>query len=277
MTLPEDLHFTLTLARDAARLVRGRLGTVAAERKTHAATHDEVVTEADRACQHLIVTRLREKFPTDGLIGEEGADGKPITADLPDPQGRIWVIDPIDGTANFVTGLPLFAVCIARLEAGVPVLGVIYDVMSDKAWYAAKGHGAFLDGTPLRVTPEPMTKGSLIMVSDDLAHPTRGVPPYIARWLSGNQRRLRILGSAALEVAQVAAGYAHGAVTLNGKLWDIAAPGAILFEAGGIVTAPDGTPIFPFACRGYAGAPVPFLAAAASAHRELLADIATQN
>jgi fructose-1,6-bisphosphatase/inositol monophosphatase family enzyme len=84
---------------------------------------------------------------------------------------------------------------------------------------------------------------------------------------------MRILGSAALEAVQVGAGVAHGAVTVNGKLWDIVAPAAIVLEAGGVVTDLTGKPIFPFNLRGYQGAKVPFLAAGARAHAELLREI----
>ena len=88
-----------------------------------------------------------------------------------------------------------------------------------------------------------------------------------------NNWKVRIVGSAALEAVQVAAGIAHGALTIHGKLWDCAAPAALVLEAGGVVTNPDGGRIFPFDLRNYAGAKVPFLAAGPAAHVQLLREI----
>src|SRR5262249_11136722 len=99
------------------------------------------------------------------------------------------------------------------------------------------------------------------------------LPQYAVRWLSQTDWKLRIIGSAALESVQVAAGIAHGALTVNGKLWDVAAPAAIVLEAGGMLTDLKGGAIFPFEVDGYDGARVPFLAAGPAAHRVLLNDI----
>jgi len=99
------------------------------------------------------------------------------------------------------------------------------------------------------------------------------LPGYLARWFSQTNWKLRILGSAALEAVQVAAGVAHGAITINGKLWDAAAPAAILAEAGAIFTDLRGGKIFPFDLVNYRGAKVPFLAAGPGAHAELLREI----
>ena len=98
-------------------------------------------------------------------------------------------------------------------------------------------------------------------------------PQWAYRWLAQTVMKARILGSAALEAIQVAAGVAHGAVTVNGKLWDIAAPAAIVLEAGGKMTDLKGKDIFPFNLERYQGAKVPFLAAAPLAQETLLGDI----
>src|SRR5205814_7586472 len=101
--------------------------------------HEEAVTVADRASQRFIVSNLRKRFEGDGIIGEENETGDAITFECPDPMGRVWVIDPIDGTNNFIAGLGNFAVCIGLMEQGWPVLGVVYDVMRDQMYVAAKG------------------------------------------------------------------------------------------------------------------------------------------
>ena len=98
-------------------------------------------------------------------------------------------------------------------------------------------------------------------------------PAYASRWIAQTNWKIRMLGSAALEAIQVAAGVAHGAVTVNGKLWDIAAPAAVLLEAGAVLTDFSGRPIFPLDLKNYQGAKVPFLAAGPSAHAVLLKEI----
>src|SRR5665213_2756830 len=116
MSLKQDLQFAIELARGAGKIVVSNYGKVERLTKTHIATTAEAVTEADRASQRYIVGGLRRRFPTDGIIGEESETGSSITFDAPDPLGRVWVIDPIDGTNNFIAGLGNFAVCIGLLH-----------------------------------------------------------------------------------------------------------------------------------------------------------------
>src|ERR1700689_1619774 len=137
MNLTEELHLATELARSAGALVAEQYGKVERLLKRQ----NEAVTEADRASQRLIVTGLRRKFPGDGIVGEENETGDAITFDVPKPSGRNWVIDPIDGTNNFIAGLGVFGVCIGLLDAGKPVVGVVYDVTRDKMFAAARGAG----------------------------------------------------------------------------------------------------------------------------------------
>jgi myo-inositol-1(or 4)-monophosphatase len=271
-----DLQYAVELARGAGKFIREQAGRVDRLTKTHAATTDETVTEADRASQRHIVAGLRNRYPDDGLIGEENDSGDAITFDIPDRNAlpeRVWVIDPIDGTNNFVAGFGAFAVCIGLLQHGRPVVGVVYDVTRDQMYAAAMGEGAWLGDKQLKVASTGMSDASLLMVSSNLIGAEQKCPPFIVRWLSQTDWKIRILGSAALEAAMVAAGVAHGAVTLNGKLWDIVAPAAIVLEAGGVVSDPRGNPIFPYDVHGYIGAKVPFLVAGSSAHAELVREL----
>ena len=135
MDLKLDLQYAVELTRGAGRIVLDHYGKV--DRLTK--RHQEAVTEADRASQRHIVAGLRKRYPTDGLIGEENETGDAITSEVPDPLGRVWVIDPLDGTNNFVAGLGNFAVVIGLLDAGRPVLGVVYDVTRDLLYAAAEG------------------------------------------------------------------------------------------------------------------------------------------
>jgi len=219
------------------------------------------------------VAGLKRRFPGDGIVGEESDTGESITFDSTNPNGRNWVIDPIDGTNNFIAGLGNFAVCIGLLDAGYPVLGVVYDITRDQVYSAAKGHGAWLGTRQLHVLETPISDSSMLMLTSNLLTNGRA-PQWANRWLSQTQMKARILGSAALEAAQVAAGVAHGAVTVNGKLWDIAAPAAIVLEAGGVITDLSGRDVFPFDTTRYQGAKVPFLAAGRAAHPSLLREIA---
>jgi myo-inositol-1(or 4)-monophosphatase len=269
MSLSEELQFTAELARAAGALVLENYGKVDRLVKRH----NEAVTDADRASQRLIVSALRKKFPTDGIVGEENETGDAITFDVSNPSGRNWVIDPIDGTNNFISGLGIFAVCIGLLDGGNPVLGVVYDVTRDQLYAAAQGHGAWLGTRRLEVLKTPMGDGPMLMLTSNLLLPDGKAPAYARRWLDQTNWKIRMLGSAAIEAVNVAAGIAHGAVTLNGKLWDIAAPAAIAIEAGAIVTDPAGKPIFPFNLAGYHGAKVPYLLAGPAAHAELLREM----
>jgi myo-inositol-1(or 4)-monophosphatase len=269
MNLRDDLQTAVELARAAGRLVLQDYGKVARLTKRH----DEAVSEADRASQRMIVAGLRSRFPGEGVVGEENETGDAITFDVPNPAGRNWVIDPIDGTNNFLGGLGIFAVCIGLLEAGQPVLGVVHDVTRNETYAAARGQGAWLNDRPIKVLSTPMGNNAMVMLTSNLLDAGGNPPAFAARWLAQTDWKIRILGSAALEAAQVAAGVAHGAITLNGKLWDIAASAAIVLEAGGLVTDPAGQPIFPFDLRNYAGAKVPFLAAAPAAQPELLSEL----
>src|SRR5690242_6882808 len=131
MSLSHDLQYAADLARGAGKIALEHWGKVERLTKTHIAASSEAVTEADRAAQRFIVNGLRKRFPDDGVVGEENDAGDAITFDVKNFAGRCWVIDPIDGTNNFIAGLGMFCVCIGLLEAGQPVLGIVYDVTRD--------------------------------------------------------------------------------------------------------------------------------------------------
>ena len=275
MSLAQDLQFATELARGAGAIALSHYGKVERLTKTHAATTLEAVTDADRATQRHIVAGLRRRFPEDGIVGEENDTGDAITFECQDPNGRNWVIDPIDGTNNFIAGLGNFAVCIGLLDRGMPVLGVVYDVTRDTMYAAAKGEGAWAGTKRMRALDTPMGDSSMLMLTSNLIDASGRCPQWACQWLGQTTWKTRILGSAALEAIYVAAGVAHGAVTVNGKLWDAAAAAAILLEAGATMTDLAGNAIFPFRLANYAGAKVPFLAAGPAAHPTLLRQIRT--
>lgn len=266
MTHSADLAFVISTARAAGALIRDRYGRV--ERQTKRG--EEAVTEADRASQRLIIDQLAARFPDDGVIGEENDDGSEITNRPPRKGSRVWVIDPLDGTNNFVGGLGNFAVCIGLLDAGMPVLGVVYDVCRDEVYAAERGDGAWLDERPIRALNTAMSDRSLLLLTSNFLDSDGRMPTWAAALHAQIRLKVRVLGSAALEAIQVAAGVAHGAITVNAKLWDIAAAAAVAIEAGAQVVTLDGKPVFPIDLTGYTGAKVPFVVAAPGARTELL-------
>ena len=265
-----ELKLATDLARRAGRVALEHYGSVERLTKTHAMTTDEPVTAADRAAQRVIVAGLRERFPDDGIIGEESDTGESITADNLRTDGRTWVIDPIDGTNNFIVGLGNWAICIGLMDAGKPVVGVVYDVTRDRMLAGVVGRGATINDEPVTATVDAMTDASVVMVTSNLLDRTGKAPPWAMAFLDQTNWKVRMLGSAALEAAMVGAGIASAAITVNGKLWDCVAPAAFTLAAGGVVTKPDGSDLFPYDVSGYRGAKVPFVAAGPRAHAGFL-------
>ena len=225
--LAHDLQYAIDLARGAGKIVLEHYGKVERLTKTHATTSAEAVTDADRASQRFIVAGLARRFPDDGIVGEENDTGSAITFDCPDPAGRVWVIDPIDGTNNFIAGLGNFAVCIGLLDAGAAGAGRgATTSRRDLMYSAAAGEGAWLGTRRLRVAQDAAERQLDADADQQPARQGRHCPAWAARWIAQTNWKVRMLGSAALEAVQVAAGVAHGAVTVNGKLWDVAAPAA---------------------------------------------------
>ncbi len=256
-----DLHLAIRLAKEAGEIALGHYGTVDRLTKTHAATTDEAVTVADRAAQAVIVKGIRAAHPDDGVIGEESDDGQAITADNLQPHGRNWVIDPIDGTNNFIAGLGNWAICIGLLDDGHPVAGVVYDVTRNLLYAGGKGINATINDRPTLALDDDWSDASVLMLTSNLLDPAGNAPGWSSAFLSQTNWKVRMLGSAAIESVMVGAGIAHGAVTINGKLWDCVAPAAFTLAAGGVVTKVDGSPLFPYDVSSYHGAKVPFVTA----------------
>lgn len=268
-SISADLAFVIETARAAGALIREHYGRV--ERQTKRG--EEAVTDADRASQRLIIERLSAHFHDDGFIGEENDDGSAITNRPPKRGTRVWVIDPIDGTNNFVAGLGNFAVCIGLLDAGMPVLGVVYDVCRDEVYAAERGNGAWFGERRITAPTSALSERCLLMLTSNLLDAQGRMPAWAAAFHAQTRLKIRVLGSAALEAVQVAAGVAHGSITVNGKLWDIAAAAAIVVEAGGVVVTPTGAPLFPFPVAGYSGVKTPYLAVGQGALPELLKSV----
>jgi len=198
------------------------------------------VTTADRAVEDIIVQGLRQAFPDDIILAEESS---PIYADGP-PQGRVWMIDPIDGTREFIAGRTEFAVMLGLAIDGQATLGVIYQPALRKLYYGVVGEGAFCiegnnDATPIHVSDRTQSSQSRMMRSR--SHPSEEVSTLCERLDIASWNRM---GSFGLKTAEIASGRAELYVNLSSAtaFWDSCGPGAILKAAGGHLTKGDGVP-----------------------------------
>ncbi len=194
-----------------------------------------LLTEADLAAQSALFKRLHAIAPLP-MLGEEMTEVEQHDVwTLGD--GGFWCVDPIDGTSNFVNGLPFFAISIALVRAGRTVLGVVYDPHADEAYYATAGGGAFLNGEALPLKTPPMELGRC-MAGIDLKRIDRVLAGNLA--LKHPFASQRNLGASTLDWCYVAAGRFH--IYLHGgqKMWDYAAGWLILKEAGGAVCGLNG-------------------------------------
>ncbi|MEY3643498.1 MAG: hypothetical protein RLZZ207_192, partial [Bacteroidota bacterium] len=195
---------------------------------------NDLVSYVDKEAEKQLVAQLQVIFPEAGFITEEGTNTT---------RGEVynWVIDPLDGTTNFIHGLPVFAVSIGFMEQDEVVLGVVYEVNRKESFYAYKGGGAFCNGVALQVSKAPSLAASLI---------STGFPYYqfdlidryldIMKSLMQKTHGLRRLGSAAVDLCYVAAGRSEGYFEYNLNSYDVAAGIILVQEAGGKVTDFEG-------------------------------------
>jgi myo-inositol-1(or 4)-monophosphatase len=219
-------------AREAGALLldHARRAPVAVESKS---TLTDMVSAADRASEALLVSRLTALRPDDGLIGEEGAHRDGVS-------GLCWVVDPLDGTTNYLYRLPQWAVSVAVEDASGPVAGCVFDPGRGEAFTAARGAGAWLDGAPIRVSGTETLRNALIGTGFGYAADLRRAQATHAVQVIGEVRDLRRAGSAALDLAWVACGRLDGFYETGIMHWDWAAGRLLVTEAGGSFALPDG-------------------------------------
>lgn len=213
-------------ARSAGKIVIERFGQAAVRMKGH----NDPVTDADVAAQREIERIVRRSFPSDGFLGEEDQTGSRVS------QERRWIVDPIDGTINYVHGFPFFAVSIGFEIAGEVKVGVIFDPVHNELFCATRGAGATCNHQALRVSAAANAEDAMVVAglpSNFNAQPD--ALPMFGR-VTRACRSIRRLGSAALALGYLAAGRVDGFYSNQIRSWDVAAGIALVREAGGTVT-----------------------------------------
>ena len=200
------------------------------------------VTEADLASEQAIRTFLHTQRPEIAIMSEEQTESHRL-----DPAQLLWVLDPLDGTTSFAHGFPYFAVSIALLQEGQPLLGVVYAPFSDELFVAIKGQGATLNGQPIHVSGTDQPVAALVATGFPYERQDclEAVVQRLGRVLEQVQD-LRRGGAAALDLSYVACGRLDAYYEIQLKPWDSAAGWLLVLEAGGMITGMDGAPYSPF-------------------------------
>lgn len=216
-------------AREAGTWLRSQFGgVIASSRKTDGS----VVTEYDSASEQMIADHIHAAFPHHPILGEELSPDTLV-------KGVTWVVDPIDGTRNFAAGVPLWAVSIAAVESGFPLVAAIYIPLTDELYTAVSGMGTALNGEPVSVSSTDDLSRSVAMV-DLMPSQVRAMGEERIGRLLGAARRTRMLGSVCCSLAYVASGRFDLYYRPEAHLWDVAAGVLLVREAGGDVRSLDG-------------------------------------
>ena len=227
------MHATLNIAVKAARraaTVINRASTQLDLLTVQSKSPNDFVTEVDRAAEQAIIEVLRDAFPGHGILAEESGESGPESE-------FTWIIDPLDGTTNFIHGLPQYAVSIAQTKNGVLEHAVVYDPNTNEMFTASRGAGAFLNDRRIRVSRRTRLNEALI----GTGFPFRRfdhVDAYLAMFKELTQKTagIRRPGAAALDLAYVAAGRLDGFWEMGLSPWDMAAGVLLIQEAGGLVS-----------------------------------------
>jgi myo-inositol-1(or 4)-monophosphatase len=233
-----DLISWRTAAEEVARLGAGILEEWRTRFSVREKAYADLVTEADHASQQAIRQFIESRFPDHAFLGEEdpGAKAGAVSPDVP-----TWIVDPLDGTANYVHDVPAYCVSVGLLVDGEPAVGAIYDPRQQEMFSAATGQGATLNGRPMRVSAITELRRALL---------STGFPPdpecqerNLHWWkvFAYKAQALRRTGSTALNMAYVAAGRFDGYWAFDNWAWDVTAGVVLVREAGGVVTRIDGT------------------------------------
>jgi myo-inositol-1(or 4)-monophosphatase len=232
-------------AAKAGQYIKSKMGSFT-QLDTKYSMHD-LVTEVDKGSERMIRNLITTHFPEHSFLGEEGVEPGPEASakalqELSDSE-YLWIVDPVDGTTNYVHGFPFFSVSIALAFRGQVIVGVVYDPSRDELFVAERGKGAYVHGRKMQVSQEGSLSQSLIATGFPVDHLV-ALPANMKgiQALAPKVRNLRIVGSAALHLAYVAAGRLSGFWEYNLSSWDIAAGSLLVEEAGGRLSDLTGVP-----------------------------------
>ena len=223
----------IDISKKAGAFIRQELSGIKSHHIESKGTHD-YVTYVDKKAENIIVEALKQVLPDAGFITEENTVKTGQKA-------YTWIVDPLDGTTNFIHGLPCFSVSIALMQNSEIIAGVVYEINLDECFYAWKGGGAYLNGTPIRVSEKEYLKDSLLATGFPYHNYSR-LEKYLDlfTWCLHNTHGVRRLGSAAVDLAYVACGRFDAFFEYGLNAWDVAAGALIVEEAGGRVTDFEG-------------------------------------
>jgi myo-inositol-1(or 4)-monophosphatase len=200
------------------------------EESVSSKSFNQLVSYVDKEAEQMLVDVLQQLVPEAGFLTEE----KTRTDQT---EGLIWIIDPLDGTTNFIHGLPVYSVSVALANGTDLLCAAVYEINHDELFYAVKNRGAFLNGEPIRVKQTSVLNDTLMATGFpyyDFADLSRYIS--VLTYLMRNTRGLRRMGSAAVDLAYVACGRFDGFFELGLSAWDVAAGALLVAEAGGKVT-----------------------------------------
>ncbi len=260
-TEADEQAFAMTLAEEAGRVLMDRYERVG--RIRHKSPKD-VVTEVDHLSEELLIRAIRARFPGDGILAEEsGEHAATISGPVADGRGRVWVLDPLDGTVNYANGIPFFCVSVSLVVEGVPSIGVVHDPTRLET-FAASAHGpATMNGRRIHASSKAQLSDCVVA----LALSGRSVTSRV-RSVRRAVRVSRSMGASALSLVYVANGRFDAFAQSRGlSAWDVAAAGLIAERGGARVTDLEGGGWFDFT-RGPASWGV--FAAPPAIHRSLL-------
>lgn len=237
-------HNLAQICKEAGAFIRKEAQGFDSSRVEHKGLHD-LVSYVDKETEKLLVTRLKSLWPEVGFIAEEGTENV-FNSQNPPTKGLYWIIDPLDGTTNFIHNQTVYAVSVALWQDGQLVVGCVYEIKADECFYAWAGGGAYCNGKPIYVSNNNLDNS--LLATGFPYYDFGRIDDYLAimREFMIRTRGLRRLGSAATDLAYVACGRNEGFFEFNLKPWDIAAGVLLVREAGGTVTGFEGEADFLF-------------------------------
>lgn len=228
------LDVAIAVAGEAAHLAR-RMRTEATRQVSTKSTETDVVTAADKACERLIRDRLAVARPGEEILGEEEGGAAP-------GPGVSWVVDPIDGTVNYLYGYPWYAVSVGAWRDGIPVAAAVVEPITGRTWSAVAGWGAWCGGRVLRASAVDRLAVSMLATGFHYDPARRARQSAMLSGLLPRVRDIRRSGASSLDFCAVAAGLVDAYVEHGISVWDWAAGALIAKEAGAVVRVPHGHP-----------------------------------